>query len=126
MEAVPTIDRDALVAALERRFPDADVRWSWVNQSYRSWTINVASGPHRIEIAWGPLSGFGATDQNNFREEANPFGAFDWPLDSKEAAVEFVARVLATEVSHNPPMQRTGAAGIVSVVRKLLRRGSGR
>src|SRR5439155_22159114 len=27
---------------------------------------------------------------------------------------------------HNPPMQRTGAAGIVSVPRKLLGRGSGR
>ena len=27
---------------------------------------------------------------------------------------------------HNPSMQRTGAAGIVSVVRKLLGRGSGR
>jgi hypothetical protein len=105
MEAVPTIDRDALVAALERCFPNADVRWSWVNRSYRSWTINIASGPHRIEIAWGPLSGFGGTDQNNFREDANLFGAFDWPLDSAEAAVEFVAGVLATEVSHNPPMQ---------------------
>jgi hypothetical protein len=30
------------------------------------------------------------------------------------------------EARHNQPMQRTGAAGIVSVVRKLLRRGSGR
>ncbi len=126
MEAVPTIDRDAIVAELERRFPAADVRWSWVNRSYRSWTINVASGLHRIEIAWGPLSGFGATDQNKFREEVNLFGAFDWPLVSEEAAVEFVARVLATRVPHNPPMQRTGAAGIVFVIRMLLGRGSGR
>ena len=125
-EAVPTIDRDALVAALERRFPEADVRWSWVNRSYRSWTINIASGAHRIEIAWGPLSGFGATDQNAFREDSNPFGAWDWPLDSSDAAVEFVAQTLAKEVSHSPPMQRTGAAGIFSAFRKLLGRGSGR
>ena len=97
MDTVPTIDRDALVAALHRRFPDADVRWSWVNRSYRSWTINVVSGPHRIEIAWGPLSGFGATDQNNVREDSNPFGAFDWALDSVDAAVEFVAKILADD-----------------------------
>lgn len=126
MEAVPTIDREALVAALERRFPDADVRWSWVNRSYGSWTINIASGPHRIEIAWGPLSGFGATDQNDSREDSNPFGAWDWPLDSPEAVVEFVAQTLAKEVSHNPPMQRTGAAGMFSGIRKWFGRGPGR
>ena len=33
------------------------------------------------------------------------------------------AKVL--EESHNPPMQRTGAAGLVSFVRKLLGRGPG-
>jgi hypothetical protein len=27
---------------------------------------------------------------------------------------------------HNPPMQQTGAAGVVSLIRKLLERGSGR
>jgi hypothetical protein len=126
MEAVPTIDRDALVATLERRFPEADVRWSWVNRDYGSWTINVASGLHRIEIAWGPLSGFGGTDQNEFREDSNPFGAWDWPLDSPEAAVEFVAQTLAKEVSHNPPMQRTVAADSRSWFQKLLGRGPGR
>jgi len=36
------------------------------------------------------------------------------------AAASFAARL-----PHNPPMQRTGAAGIVSFFRKLLGRGSG-
>jgi hypothetical protein len=58
----------------------------------------------------GPLSGFGATDQNHFREDNNLFGAWDWPLDSSEAAVDFVSQTLAKEVSHNPAMQRPGAA----------------
>jgi hypothetical protein len=31
-----------------------------------------------------------------------------------------------TNALHNPPMQRTGAAGIGSFIRKLLGRGSGR
>ena len=94
MEAVPTIDRDALVAALKQRFPGATVRWSWVNRRYRSWTVNVSCGARGVEIAWGPLSGFGATDQNNIRDDINPFASFDWPLTSEEDAVEFVRRVL--------------------------------
>ena len=98
MDAIPTIDRAGLITALKDQFAHARVRWHWVNRSYRSWVIKIASGPHRIEITWGPLSGFGATDRNNLREDEaiNLFGAFDWPLDSSEAALEFVAGVLTS------------------------------
>src|SRR3954465_11326998 len=94
MEEVPPIDRDALLAVLAHRFPEATIDWAWVNRSYGSWAINILKDVHRIEITWGPLSGFGATDQNNMREETNPFGAFDWPLNNEGEAVEFVERIV--------------------------------
>jgi hypothetical protein len=43
-----------------------------------------------VSIAWGPLSGFGATDHPALREDANPFGAYDWPLETEDQPIEFV------------------------------------
>lgn len=45
---------------------------------------------------------------------------------SKEELFQILDGLGGWPRSHNPPMQRTGAAGIVSVIRKLLGRGSGR
>jgi hypothetical protein len=95
VDAVPVIDREALLARLQRRFPLAQLRWEWINPQYRSWLIEVRTSTQHIEINWGPLSGFGATDLNDQREDVNPFGAFDWPLETVEEAVDFVSRVLA-------------------------------
>ena len=101
MERVPVIDRDALVATLVGRFPSAVIHWHWVNRTYRSWAIDIACGPHRVEVTWGPLSGFGATDRNNIRDDTNPFASFDWPLDSADAVVELVARTLGAPAGNS-------------------------
>lgn len=95
MDAVPVIDRENLLAALQHQFPIARTRWGWINRQYGSWLIEVRTSTSHIEINWGPLSGFGATDMNNPREDVNPFGPFDWPLETVEEAVEFVGRVLS-------------------------------
>jgi hypothetical protein len=126
MEAVPTIDRDALVAVLERRFPDAHVQWSWVNRGYRSWTINVASGSHRVEIAWGPLSGFGGTDQIITARRQPRTAHLIGPWRVVERRLSLSPGRLRRRVPHGPPTQRTGVAAIVSAVQKLLGGGPGR
>lgn len=92
--SVPLIDRDALIQAIAARLPGAAVETEDINPDYGSWRLQVSLGSKRADISWGPLSGFGATDVNNFREDSNPFGAFDWPMESVNAAVEFVAKVL--------------------------------
>ena len=90
---VPSIDRAALVEALQRQLPDASVTWETINPDYESWEIAVRDSQHRVNIAWGPLSGFGVTDLDNIREDISPFLSHDWPMESAEAAAEFVVRV---------------------------------
>src|SRR5205814_7404725 len=92
---VPAIDRDALVRELRRFLPNAAVSARTINPDYGSWEIAIRDNGHRINIAWGPLSGFGATDLDNIREDISPFLSHDWPLESPEEAVAFVLRVLA-------------------------------
>src|SRR3954451_4381078 len=91
---VPIIDRSALVDALQRRLPDVLVTSETINTDYGSWEIAVRDGQHRVNIAWGPLSGFGATDLDNIRDDITPFLSIDWPMENTEAAAEFFVRVV--------------------------------
>lgn len=94
MEAVPTIDRDKLVNDLRIRLPDAAIAVETINPDYGSWEIAVKQNGRWVNIAWGPQSGFGTTDLDNLREDGNPFGSHDWPMENAEAAIEFVVRVV--------------------------------
>ena len=96
---VPIIDRDALVDALRHRLPDASVTAETINPDYGSWEIAVRDDRHRVNIAWGPLSGFGATDLDNIREDISPFLSHDRPMESAAEAVEFVAHVFRGSVA---------------------------
>jgi hypothetical protein len=91
---VPTIDRDALVHELQRRLPNAGVTVEIMNPEYGSWEIGIHENGRWVNIAWGPLSGFGATDLNNIREDNSPFLSHDWPLKSADEAVAFVVTLL--------------------------------
>jgi hypothetical protein len=98
MEGVPTIDRDKLIDDLRSRLPDAAITVETINPDYKSWVISVKRNGHWVDIAWGPLSGFGTTDVNNLREDNNPFASHDWPMESAEGAIEFVVRVVGGSV----------------------------
>ncbi|HEY1683264.1 MAG TPA: hypothetical protein VGG19_00755 [Tepidisphaeraceae bacterium] len=98
-EAVPAIDRDALVRDLQHSLPDVDISWGTINPDYGSWEIAVRGRGHWVNITWGPLSGFGATDLNNQREDISPFLSHDWPMQSASEALEFAVRVLTGSVA---------------------------
>jgi hypothetical protein len=90
MTSAPQVNRDAIVTAIRRRVPSANLSVKTINPDYASWIIDVRSGDRLVSITWGPLSGFGATDHQALREDANPFGAYDWPLKTEDQAIEFV------------------------------------
>jgi hypothetical protein len=94
MESVPTIDRDELEGDLRRCLPDAAITVETINPDCGSWEIAIKRNGRQVNIAWGPLSGFGTTDLHNLREDNNPFASHDWPMESAEAAIEFVVRVV--------------------------------
>lgn len=95
--ALPVIDRDALMDALRHRLPGAVVTAEQISPDYRSWQIEVRDARHHVNIAWGPLSGFGATDLDNIRGDVSPFLSYDWPMESADAALAFVERVFSVE-----------------------------
>lgn len=99
MASTPHIDRDALAVAIKSRFPAASIEIEEISLPHGSWLIQVTQDENRVDLAWGPISGFGATNTMNYREDANPFGAYDWPLDSIQAAVDFVAGALREKSS---------------------------
>ena len=99
MATVPNIDRDAIVAGIKERLPSAAIRVEIINPQYASWTIDVRQNNRMASVAWGPLSGFGATGHQAYREDANPFGSHDWPLETAEQAVDFVVRHLQVSVA---------------------------
>jgi hypothetical protein len=99
--AVPAIDRDELVRELKRSLPDMDISSRTINADYGSWEIDVRGLGCWVNITWGPLSGFGATDMDNIREDNSPFLSHDWPLETAAEAVAFAVRVLTGGVA--PP-----------------------
>jgi hypothetical protein len=104
MATAPQIDRNAIVAAIAQRFPSADVSCKTINPEYDSWIIDVRNGNRLVSVSWGPLSGFGATDHQALREDGNPFGAYDWSLETADQAVEFVAeRLLVSSANKSLP-----------------------
>ena len=99
MATVPIIDRDAVVAGIKQRLPSAAVQVETINPQYASWTIDVRQDGRMVSVAWGPLSGFGATDHQAYREYANSFASHDWPLETAEDAIDFVVRHLQPSVA---------------------------
>jgi hypothetical protein len=91
-----TMNYEEILVPLRNACPQAVIRHEPVNQTYGSWLISVEQGKHRLEIFWGPLSGFGATDLNHWDEDTNPFAPYDHPRTSATDAVEFVRCVLGT------------------------------
>jgi membrane protease YdiL (CAAX protease family) len=108
-------DRDAIVAAIRRRVPWADVSVETINPDYGSWMIDVRSGDRMVSIAWGPQSGFGATDHQALREDANPFGPYDWPLETEDQAIEFVAARFHIVSCRRPMGLRTSLLGFCAL-----------
>src|SRR5262249_8928223 len=93
METVPPIDRDELISSIRNSFPAATVQADDsenLNSGCQPWRIEVRHNHHPIELSWGPLWGFGATDIGNPREKKDPFAAYNWPLESIEDAIAFI------------------------------------
>jgi hypothetical protein len=76
----------------------------------------------RIEPSFDELLESGAVAWPNF----GWFCSVGWERDYGEKFHLSCAQREAKQGADNPAMQRTGAAGILSFVRKLLGRGSGR
>jgi hypothetical protein len=90
---VPNVDRIALADALRHHLPHATVASAIINQQHKSWEINIRDDKHRVDVVWGPLSGFGATDLDHIRDDINPFASHDWAMETAEEAIDFVLRV---------------------------------
>ena len=91
---VPSIDRDKLADDLRQRLPGASITAETINPEFASWRINVVAADAWAEVFWGPLSGFGVTDHNNLGDDPDPFAPYIHPVESAEAAISFVVRVV--------------------------------
>lgn len=96
MGSVPQIDRNRIVSGIQERIPAATISVEDVNAEFGSWFIDIRHAGRLVSISWGPLSGFGATDHQDPREDSNPFGSHDWPLRSADEAIQFAVEHLSS------------------------------
>jgi hypothetical protein len=83
---IPTVSAPDLSAFARELFPAATVTHIPMNPEHQSWRIEIRGEESRLEIFWGPLSGFGGTDVLALNDDENPFAPYDVGFDSLEAA----------------------------------------
>ena len=93
---VPKIDVQELKRFIESLLPHAQIVLRPINPEYQSWQIEVIADELNFEYSWGPLSGFGFTDQNeDLGENQSPFAPYDINLESLEQAKDCLRQLLA-------------------------------
>jgi hypothetical protein len=88
----PLVESSTLMAAARDLFPCASVTFTEVNPQHKSWRIEIRiEAAVWLELFWGPLSGFGATDLYNQKPEGGGlFDPYDVSLDSVGAAIKWL------------------------------------
>jgi hypothetical protein len=89
---IPEIHAHELMEYAKTVFPEAEVVYLPVSVEHQSWRIEIKKEKELfLDIFWGPLSGFGASDILNSKEEdPTPFALYEVSLDSMEAAKKWL------------------------------------
>jgi len=87
--STPSIPVADLVGIARSAFPASRVIHEPINRDHGSWRVIIGGKEEDLwlEVVWGPLSGFGATDMKNLPgDDPDIFAPFGVPLKSIEDA----------------------------------------
>ena len=91
---VPKISALEVLECAKSTFPASKVVHETINPDFGSWRVTVGGKDEArwLEIVWGPLSGFGATDVRKLpSDDPDIFAPFDVALSSMEEARQWLA-----------------------------------
>lgn len=89
---IPTVTAEQMEEVVRRHLPSARITTESVSPDYKSWRMSVITQRGGLEFFWGPLTGFGVSDDSV--ENDNPFAPFDFAFESLQAAETYLMEYL--------------------------------
>jgi hypothetical protein len=89
---IPTVTAEQMEEVVRRHLPSARITVETVNPEHKSWRMSVITQRGGLGFFWGPLTGFGVSDDSV--ENDNPFAPFDFAFESLQAAETYLMEYL--------------------------------